>query len=95
MKLITNKDRKCPKCDVFVCCSELYCNEIDHKFCWSCGEPIEWITERSVEEVLEAIIIKVRELGKQETVFKISEITEDMKKEIDSLKQELLNKINN
>lgn len=87
MKLITNKDRKCPKCDVFVCCSELYCNEIDHKFCWSCGEPIEWITERTAEEVLEELLKEATRYGSIGRGIQ--------ENDIEVLKQELLNKINN
>lgn len=88
MKLIKNKDLKCLKCNVFICCENEGLTRIfNHHFCWNCGESIEWVTERSAEEVLEELIkeaIRYGSIGRG--------IQEN---NIDSLKQELLNKINN
>lgn len=50
MKLTINKDYDCTKCGKYICCTKLTNNEKDHNFCFHCGEPIEWIAERTVEE---------------------------------------------
>lgn len=99
MKLIINKDHSCIKCNTIICCtnkSELEYEleyEQEHHYCYHCGEPIEWIAERTVEEILEELMINTRLLGGRDIKDNPKE-TMDIANTVDSLKQELLNKIN-
>lgn len=62
------------------------------KFCCNCGEPIEWTEDRTAEEIINEMYIIAYEYGV--TGSYKGEDAKSYIEKLDSLKQELLNKIN-
>ena len=92
MKLIINKDFKCSKCSSRICCNDDFKSSQEHNFCWNCGEPIEWAEKRTVEEVLDELITTAKLYGVSSNSQDIAMMKHTLLK-VDSLKQELLNKL--